>query len=91
MFLKDIREAVKSYLDNRVAVSISNIAPDVPTTLSPNEEFTFSVSTRNAGSGDPDYTRLTIVNYHIWIEESDKAQLIVPPSTVGTSLARLEV
>ena len=60
MLLKDIREAVKSYLDNRVVVSISNIVPDVPITLSPNEGFTFSVSARNAGSGDPEYAKLNL-------------------------------
>jgi hypothetical protein len=85
VLLKDIRQAVRSYLDSRVTCSISTVIPDVPNALSPNEGFTFSITAKNAGNADPDSARLKNIGYHVWIVETAKAKLIVPPATKGTA------
>jgi len=85
VLLKDIRQAVQSYLDNRVSCSISTVIPDVPNALSPSEGFTFSITAKNAGTADPDCARLKNIVYHVWIPETAKAKLIVPPITKGTA------
>jgi hypothetical protein len=85
VLLKDIRQAVQSYLDNRVSCSISTVIPDGPTVLSPKEGFTFSITAKNAGAADPDSARLKNIGYYVGIVETDKAKLIVPPITKGTA------
>jgi hypothetical protein len=93
VFLNDIRQATKSYLDNRVRCSISEVIPDVPNVLSPKEKFTFSITARNAGSSDlsGDSTRLKNIVYHVWIVETTKAQLIVPPTAKGTAYSTFPI
>jgi hypothetical protein len=47
-------------------------------TIRPNEKFTFSVTATN--SSEPDAVRLENVRYHIRVEDSAVAKLLVPPT-----------
>jgi hypothetical protein len=79
--LLDIRNAVINYLDASVTTTISTIAPDVPNALSPNEEFTYSITATNAAA--PSGIQLTNVRYHLSISPSTVAKLKVPSNVTA--------
>jgi hypothetical protein len=84
--LKDIRTAVRVYLNTKVAGSISTLRPDVLNTLNPNEGFTFSVTATNAASADGGIA-LSNVRYHLIVNDSHFARLTVPPTTIAITRA----
>src|SRR5438309_486823 len=75
--LRDLRTAVRDYLDSKVTVTIS-----APTSTSgsniiqPHEIFTFSIIAKNAAS--PDGIRLVNVRYHVRTLNPAAAKLVVP-------------
>ena len=83
IILSDIRAAVQAYLNSKVAVSVSAVTPDVPSTLNPGEEATFGVTITNAGF--PDGIRLTNVRYRLWT--SGTLKLKVPPAALAVARA----
>jgi len=84
--LKDIRTAVRVYLNTKVAGSISTLRPDVLNTLNPNEGFSFSVTATNAASADGGIA-LSNVRYHLIVNDTHFARLMVPPITIATTRA----
>ena len=84
--LKDIRTAVRVYLNTKVAVSISPLVADVPGVISPNEGFTFSVTAINAASTEGGIA-LRNIRYHLSVANSSVAKLVVPPTTVAITRA----
>lgn len=82
--LLDIRNAVRTYIDTKVVVSISAFVPAVPGTINPAEEFTFNITASNAAAA-PGGIRLINVSYHLSVVNAAVAQLIVPPASVATA------
>ena len=78
--LTDIRTAVANYATTNITTSVSTPVPDVPGTINPDEEFTFSVVASNAGP--PDGIALINVRYHVTTSGAG-VRLIVPPETVA--------
>ncbi|MDX6693547.1 MAG: hypothetical protein QOF02_1150 [Blastocatellia bacterium] len=46
--LKDVPDAVKAYVNTRVAVTVSAFTPSAGNSIQPNEKFTFTVTAANA-------------------------------------------
>lgn len=82
--LLDIRAAVRTYLDTKVVVSISALAPAVPGTINPAEDFAFSITASNAAAAAGGI-RLVNVSYHLSVANATVAQFIVPPTSVATA------
>jgi hypothetical protein len=78
--LLDLRGAVQSYLNTKVTVSLSTFAPDVPATINPNEEFSFSVTATNADAANGG-VRLVNVRYHLKVVARSVAKLLVPTNS----------
>jgi|SoiMetStandDraft_2_1073263.scaffolds.fasta_scaffold02960_5 hypothetical protein len=81
--LPDIRDAVSMYLSTSVTTTVSELASDIPTALSPGEQAAFDVTVKNAGA--PTGVRLINVVYHLTAEPQSVAQLVVPPSPPARS------
>ena len=79
ILLSDLRTAFQTAVDS-VITTVSTPVADVPVAISPNEEFTFSVTAANTGA---DAVRLISVIYHVQIEPSNRGQLKVPPVLVA--------
>ena len=60
-----------------ITTTVSVPAPDVPATINPNEEFTFSVTAANTAANT---IRFVNVTYHLTISPSAVGQLKVPAS-----------
>ena len=82
--LQEIRTAFQTYVDTKVSVSISALAPAVPGTINPDEEFTFSVTVTNASTASGGIS-LVNVRYHIHVANPSVAKLIVPPVATATT------
>jgi len=79
--LTDIRTAASAYAAASITTSISNPAPDVPTTINPpGERFTFNLTATNAGS--PDGIQVTNVRYHLTVTGAG-VTLLVPDATLA--------
>lgn len=78
--LTDFRTAAEKYAKDNITPGFDDLEPDVPGTINPGEEFTFTVVATNAS--DPDGIAVTNVSYHLNAEGAD-IQLIVPPETVA--------
>jgi hypothetical protein len=76
--LRDIPTAVQDYLNTKVTVTISDITPSSGNTVQPGETFTFKVDARNNGG-----VALNNVHYHVSVEPSTVAMLIVPSTASG--------
>jgi hypothetical protein len=87
--LIDIPTAVASYLDTQVTTTVSGVSPKKPNqdVLTPGQDGTFTVTTKNAGT--PDGVRLINVAHHLKIDDDSVAKLIVPQSTDIASFATL--
>jgi hypothetical protein len=75
--LDDIRAAAIAAVTTQVTSSVSAAVADVPATINPGEEFTFSVTAANTGV---DAVRLIDVAYHLTVSSSTILQLKVPAS-----------
>jgi hypothetical protein len=81
ILLPDLRLAVAAAVDS-ITTTISVPAPDVPATINPNEEFTFSVTTTNNAANT---IRFVNVTYHLSISPGTVGQLKVPASPPARS------
>lgn len=81
----DLRTSITSYVSTKVTTTVSAIAPDVPLTLNPNEEFSFSITATNAAA--PDGVQLINIRYHLSISPASVALLKVPASPPARSSA----
>jgi hypothetical protein len=76
--LPDLRTACTTYMSASVTTTVSVPVPDVPGTINPNEEFTYSVTATNAAA--PAGIRLVNVTYHLTCSPGTVVQLKVPAS-----------
>lgn len=74
--LPDLRSAVATAVD-AIITTISAPVPDVPGTINPNEEFTYSLTASNTAANT---IRFVNVAYHLTILPSTVGQLKVPAS-----------
>ena len=82
--LRDIPDAVRSYLDNKVTVRVNPIIPATGAALGPNETFSFSVSAQNtnaANGGIP----LSNVFYRVRVENPAVAKFAIPAANLGSA------
>jgi hypothetical protein len=82
--LKEITDAVKSYLDNKVTVTISGVTPQAGNAVNPNESFTFRVVATNADAANGGVA-LKNVRYRISVDNPAVVKLKVPPTTSGSA------
>ena len=82
--LKDIPDAVKSYLNNKVTVTISGITPRTGDAVNPNESFTFRVAVANTNSANGGVA-LNNVLYHVSVDNQAVVKLKVPPTEKGSA------
>jgi hypothetical protein len=74
--LPDLRTAVAAAVDG-IIVTVSAAVPDVPATINPNEEFTYSVTASNTAANT---IRFVNVAYHLSVAPGTVGQLKVPAS-----------
>ena len=74
ILLPELRTAFVAAV-NSVTTSVSVPVADNPVAISPNEDFTFTVTANNTGANT---TRMINVVYHVKIEPSNRGQLRVP-------------
>jgi hypothetical protein len=79
--LQEIRTAVMSYVDTKVAVSISALSPAAGSSINPNEEFGFTLTATN-GSLVSGGVPLKDLVWHVWVENEAIAKLIVPAAPI---------
>lgn len=79
--LQDIRGAVNSYVDTKVTVSISSVVPTGGTQLNPNEEFTFTLTARNADAASGGISLKDII-WRVWVVNETVGKLIVPAASM---------
>ena len=82
--LKDIPDAVKAYLDSKVAVTISALTPASGANITPNETFTFKVTAANVDAANGGIA-LKNVKYRISVDNDAVAKIQVPASASGTA------
>ena len=86
--LNDIRTAAIAAVTTQVTSTASTVTPDVPATVNPGEEFTFSVTAANTGV---DAIDLVNVAYHLTVPSVPAIlQLKVPanpPARASNNLA----
>lgn len=82
--LKDIPDAVKSYLNNKVTVTISGVTPGNGNAVNPNESFTFRVAVANTNSANGGVA-LNNVLYHLSVDNPAVLKLKVPPAANGSA------
>jgi hypothetical protein len=82
--LKDIPDAVKSYLDNKVTVTISGVTPRNGDAVNPNESFTFRVAVANANAANGGVA-LNNVLYHLSVDHPAVIKFKVPPTANGSA------
>lgn len=73
--LQDIRTAAIAAVTTKVVTTVSAVTADVPVAISPNEEFTFSVTAANTGV---DAISLVNVVYHLTVSNNAILELKVP-------------
>ena len=77
--LQEIRTAVISYVDTKVTVSVSTIAPVTGASIGPNEEFSFTLTAKNADSASGGIALKDII-WRVWVQDDAVGKLIVPAS-----------
>jgi hypothetical protein len=84
--LQEIRTAVINYVDMKVTVSISALTPasGSGTTINPNEEFSFTLTAKNADAASGGIPLKNII-WYVWVENDVVGKLIVP---AGLMVAR---
>jgi hypothetical protein len=75
--LQEIRTAVISYVDTKVTVSVSTIAPVTGASIGPNEEFSFTLTAKNADSASGGIALKDII-WRVWVQNDVVGKLIVP-------------
>jgi hypothetical protein len=82
--LRDIPNAVKFYLDNKVSISVTPPVTEGGTQINPNEAFTFSVKATNA-SDTTGGVKLKNVAYRVRVTNPALATFTVPVATEGSA------
>lgn len=82
--LQDIRNAVVTYVDNKVNVSISTLLPTGGNEINPNEEFSFTITAKNA-IADSGGIPLKDIIWRIWVENEAVGKLTVPTGITARS------
>jgi hypothetical protein len=82
--LRDIPTAVQDYLNNKVAVTVSQLTPASGPQLGINETFTFTVNARNANAADGGIA-LKNVRYVLSVDNPNVLKLFVAPTGPSTS------
>jgi hypothetical protein len=82
--LKDITDAVKDYLKNKVTVTISTASPQTGDKINPNEPFTFKVTAANS-TAENGGVALHNVRYRVSVVDPAVVKLRVPPTTSGSA------
>jgi hypothetical protein len=80
--LPDLPQAVRAYLDTKVAIQVSEFTPAAGDSINPGETFTFSVRVTNASAANGGVA-LTNVRYHVLVSN---ANVTVRVPTGGSSL-----
>jgi hypothetical protein len=80
--LPDLPQAVRAYLDTRVAVTVSALTP-TGQVINPGETFTFSVTATNASAANGGVA-LTNVRYQVSVGNANVARIRVP--STGTAI-----
>jgi hypothetical protein len=80
--LNEISSAVRTYLDTKVAVTISSPEPTTGSSIKSDETFTFRVTAANANVASGGLA-LRNVKYRIVVENPAVAKIRVPPAVVG--------
>jgi hypothetical protein len=86
--LRDIYEAVDTYLESKVTVAISALRPAGGTNIDPNEKFYFDVSISNANATNKG-CKLGDVVWRIWVDNGSVGKLKVPPTTTAVAKSAL--
>ena len=79
--LKDIPDAVQSYLNSKVSVAIAQLAPAAGTTINPGETFEVRIEATNANAVAGGIA-LTNVKYRLSVDNGAIAKLIVPAGAI---------
>ncbi len=82
--LRDLPQAVRDYLDNKVTVTVSALQPANGLAINPNETFTFVVSVTNATAAAGGIA-LANVRYELLISPPNVAKLLVPTGGSATA------
>jgi hypothetical protein len=86
--LKDIPDAVQSYLNTKVSVAISQVAPSSGSSINPGETFEVHIEAANANAASGGVA-LKNTKYRVSVDNGAIAKLIVPPGAIyfATDLA----
>lgn len=84
MNLQDIRNAVISYVDNKVTVTISQITPTAGSEIDPNEDFTFTLTAQNADAASGGIPLRNVV-WQVWVDNDAVGKLYVPTGMTARS------
>ncbi len=86
--LRDIYDAVDTYLNSKVNVTISALRPEGGPNISPNEKFYFDVTIQNANATNKG-CKLGDVVWRIWVDNGAVGKLKVPPTTTAVAKSAL--
>jgi hypothetical protein len=75
--LKDISDAVQSYLNSKVAIAITDLSPAAGEAVNPGESFEVTVEATNASSTSGG-VGLTNLKYRVSVDDGSVAKLVVP-------------
>ena len=79
--LKDIPDAVQSYLNTKVSVAISQVAPSSGGSINPGETFEVHIAATNANAASGGVA-LKNTKYRVSVDNGAIAKLIVPPGAI---------
>jgi hypothetical protein len=79
--LRDISDAVQSYLNNKVAITIADLSPaeGEGTEVNPGESFVVTIEAANASSSSGGVA-LKNLKYRVSVDDGSVAKLVVPTS-----------
>ena len=84
--LKDIPDAVRTYMDTKVTVTVSTPVPSEGTTIGPNETFRFNIEAANANAANGGVV-LKNVKYRVRVDNPAVAKIMVPSGGTATDVA----
>lgn len=88
MNLQDFRNAILSYVDSKVTVTISQLTPVAGSEIDPNEDFTFTLTAKNADAANGGVPLRDVV-WHVRVDNDAVGKLYVPTTgmTARSSLS----
>ena len=85
MNVSQLQATIREYLNTKVTVTITDLAPSSGATINPSEDFTFVVRATNAAAAHGGLP-LKNVKYHVLVEKETVAKVRVPRG--GTAVSR---